>query len=78
MKPRINSSNEPTQYHCNDSCNACGGNNEVTVTDTLEGHLMECKTKCKDCGHDDYWAHGFFESSQEMESKCNKYSFGKG
>lgn len=69
-------SNEPTQYHCHDSCNACGGVNIYQVISTDGGHLSECKTECKECGHKDYWAYGFFESSQEMEIKCNKYSFG--
>lgn len=69
-------SNKPTEYHCYDSCNKCCGVNEFEVTDFVDGHIMECKTKCKDCGFEDYWAHGFFESGQEIESKCQKYSFG--
>lgn len=69
-------SDKPVEYHCNDSCNKCGDVNSITVTDTLGGRLMECKTKCLKCGFEDYWAHGFFESSQEIESKCKKYSFG--
>ena len=68
-------SNEPVKYHCHDSCNACGGNNNCETTDSMEGRMMECKTKCTDCGHTDYWAHGFFESSCEIESKCKTYSF---
>jgi hypothetical protein len=69
--------NKPINYHCNDSCNKCGNcNNTIKVTDTLDGRLMECKTTCKSCGFQDYWAHGFFESSQEIESKCKTYNFG--
>lgn len=60
-------------YHCADSCNACTGTNEVTVKDTIEGHVCEAETVCKDCGHQDYWAYGFFESGQHIESKCRKY-----
>ena len=67
--------NEPVKCHCYDSCNNCGEVNDHTVTDSLDGHIMECKTKCKECGFTDYWAHGFFESSQEQESKCATYSF---
>ncbi len=70
-------SNDPVKYHCYDSCNACGEVNEVEAK-ALDGvHIEEAKTKCKSCGHDDYWAYGFFESSQEMESKCKTYSFSR-
>lgn len=65
------------EYHDPGSCNKCGNENEITVTDSLEGRMLECNTKCKACGFEDYWAHGFFESSQEIESKCKKYSFNK-
>ena len=69
--------NEPVKYHCYDSCNKCSGNNDYDVTDSLNGMIMECKTKCRDCGFTDYWAHGYFESSQGMESKCKTYSFSR-
>lgn len=68
-------SNEPVKYHCNDSCNACGGVNEVTPVSKDGYHLEEAETKCKACGHEDYWAYGFFEGSEEIESKCRTYSF---
>jgi len=61
-------------YHVKDSCNKCGGKNEVKANDTDNGIISEAFTKCKDCGFDDYWAHGFFESSQYMESKCRTYT----
>ncbi|MBL4940051.1 MAG: hypothetical protein JKY81_00140 [Colwellia sp.] len=67
--------NDPVKYHCHDSCNACGGVNEINVTASCGGHMEEAKTKCKTCGHEDYWAHGFFEGSEEVESKCRTYSF---
>ena len=68
-------SNEPVKYHCSNSCNACGEENEVTPTSKDGYHVEEAKTKCNTCGHEDYWAYGFFEGSEEMESKCRTYSF---
>ena len=62
-------------YHDPNSCNKCSKDNEVTITDSLEYHMLECKTRCKSCGFEDYWAHGYFESSQDMESNCKTYSF---
>jgi len=69
---------KPVKYHCHNSCNNCGGENEVSPTDSLDGRLLECRTECKSCGFSDNWAHGFFESSQNIESKCKTYSFNKG
>lgn len=58
------------------SCNKCSGENEVTVTDTMDSHFItEARTKCKDCGFEDYWAHGCFESGRYGYDKCKKYSF---
>lgn len=58
------------------SCNKCKGENEVIVTDTLDGHtIMEAKTICEVCGFEDYWAYGWFESGRDMTSNCEKYSF---
>ena len=68
---------EPVKYHCHDSCNKCGGNNNYYVTDSIDGRMLECKTECRECGFTDYWVHGFFESGQEMESKCKTYSFSR-
>jgi hypothetical protein len=76
MKPAHTiKTNEPVKYHCYDSCNKCKGVNDYHVTDSLDGRMMECKTKCKECGFTDSWAHGWFESSQNIESKCATYSF---
>ncbi len=73
--PKTPSKGAKTEYHCFDSCNACGGENEL-INPSYEGSFIhEVKTKCKECGHDDYWAYGYFESSCEIESKCKKYSF---
>lgn len=64
---------EKTEYHIPASCNKCGEINAVDWVSQIEGHLCEAKTKCESCGFQDYWAYGFFESSQEMKGKCKKY-----
>jgi len=70
--------NDKTEYHVSDTCNKCGGPNNVNEKST-DGLLMcEAKTECKKCGHKDYWAYGFFESSDRMVSKCKKYINNKG
>jgi len=70
MRPlKPSKSNKPVKYHCYDSCNKCGGVNDVSVTDATDAHTLECKKKCRDCGLGDYWAHGFFEYSQKIESE---------
>lgn len=63
------------KYHNMNSCNACGhpSSNSVIVVDTISSYISEARTACQVCGHEDYWAYGFFESSQDMESKCLKY-----
>lgn len=56
-------------------CKKCAGINDVKVVDTINQHISECKTECKDCGFCDYWAHGFFESridDKELEREVNK------
>lgn len=76
LDPRLKSNKSATgKYHCYDSCNKCGGVNESITTDSLDYQMLECKTKCRDCGFEDYWAHGFFESSQNMVGKCNTYGY---
>lgn len=59
-------------YHRPESCNKCGSedSNEITWGSSYDGEL---KTKCDKCGHKDYWAYGFFESGEEIESNCKKY-----
>lgn len=68
-------SSGPVKYHCIDSCNKCGGVNQTINPSLDERGVYESKTKCNDCGFIDYWAYGFYESSQEIESKCCTYSF---
>lgn len=57
------------------SCNKCGGmNNEVVEVVAIDGgYVSECTTKCRDCGFEDYWAYGHFESGTEMKGKSKKY-----
>ena len=62
------------EYHVLESCNRCSQTNDVELIDTINGHACEAKTKCLTCGFKDYWAYGFFESSQERESNCEKYT----
>ena len=69
-------SNTPVKYHCIDSCNSCAGNNRTLIPSIEEGIIFESKTKCDDCGFIYHWVSGFYQSSQEIESKCNTYSFG--
>lgn len=62
-------------YDDMNSCNACGAenSNNVTVEDTTASHICEASTKCKLCGHEDYWAYGSFMSSEHIEGKAKKY-----
>jgi len=74
----FNSENFIPQRHPYDvmvSCNACGaeGSNDVTVEDTINYHICEATTKCKLCGHEDYWAYGSFMSNEHIEGKAKKY-----
>lgn len=67
-----------TEYHCEDSCNKCGMDfsNELFDTSYEGSVLLEANTKCKECDHEDYWAYGFFESSQDGLNACVKYTVG--
>ena len=60
-------------YHVKESCNNCAGSNELINPSHDEAGVYETCTKCRDCGHTDYWAYGFFESGQRMVSKCKTY-----
>jgi hypothetical protein len=37
--------------------------------------LIETQTKCQQCGFEDYWAYGYFESGADGLNNCIKYSF---
>lgn len=54
-----------SSYQNKRSCNKCGGNNELLKAIIDDGIIYEVETKCKDCGFQDYWSHGFFESRQD-------------
>lgn len=60
------------QYHNFNYCNKCGGLNKVKET-VVENAICEAETKCTECGFEDYWAYGFFESSQDGYDACKKY-----
>jgi hypothetical protein len=64
-----------TKYHIPESCNKCQGENNFINPYYEETGLYETRTKCKQCGFEDYWAYGFFESSSKMTSNCKTYSF---
>lgn len=64
------------EYHCPNYCPKCGQDNEVTVTDRLEYVMCEARTTCRSCGHEDYWAYGFFENSECLPFGGRTYSFG--
>jgi len=61
-------------YQNKKSCNKCGGKNELLKAIIDDGLIYEVETKCKDCGFDDYWAHGKFESSLEGLNKAERVS----
>lgn len=63
-----------SDYHNQYSCIKCSSKNEIEVIDGDWAHTNECETTCKECGHKDYWAYGFFQSESEMESKCKTSS----
>lgn len=65
------------EYDVMESCNKCGGNNDVVEKDSMWHSgmdvLSEVETTCKDCGFQDYWAHGRFESHLDGFNVCEKY-----
>jgi len=63
----------PGFYHDYTTCNKCGGSTEYEIKDTIANSISECETKCKDCGFEDYWAYGYFESRCEGYDACTKY-----
>jgi hypothetical protein len=70
---------DKVEYHIKYSCNKCTfGVNALEIRDSEEGLISECKTKCRDCGFEDYWSHGFFKSGSEMVGKCKTYKQGGG
>lgn len=51
------------KYNNKFKCSKCKNlANKIKVMDCLNFTICECKTKCLNCGFEDYWAYGFFES----------------
>ena len=46
-------------------CPKCGGVNDINITDAIIGRICECETKCKKCGHENYWAYGHYQYEHE-------------
>lgn len=67
-----------TRYHNPLTCNACGCNENALerLIGEFDGfpYAYEIETYCPKCAHKDYWAHGYFESSQDGLDACSKYS----
>ena len=63
------------KYHCPESCNKCNGDNKFILPSYDGSLLLETKTACKDCDHEDYWAYGYFESGSDVLDNCDKYYF---
>jgi hypothetical protein len=63
-----------TNYHNIDACKKCGGQNITTPKAIDGGVISEAEIKCLDCGYRDYWAEGWFESSQDVVPEATKPS----
>ena len=50
-------------YGIREKCNKCGGINDFSNKIFEESLVLECDTKCRDCGFEDYWAYGQFQST---------------
>ena len=55
------------------SCNKCAGRNTVYHDPFNPESSGETETKCKNCGHEDYWSYGFFMSGQGGLNASSKY-----
>ena len=59
-------------YHNKAVCPMCYGANELTVKDHIDGTLiMEAATKCRECGHRDYWAYGHFMGPEPEDKETS-------
>ena len=43
-------------------CQVCGNRNYIKVIDMIGSDVSECETTCIKCGHNDFWAFGFFQT----------------
>jgi DNA-directed RNA polymerase subunit RPC12/RpoP len=55
------------------SCNKCGKENDVKGDPFHPEASGEVETKCKECGFEDHWSFGFFESGQDGLNASGKY-----
>lgn len=55
------------QYDNLHKCPECSGVNEYKVTEWIDYIIGECETNCEDCGHQDYWAYGFYQFNKGGE-----------
>ena len=61
---------EENEYDDEGFCPLCDGTNIISERDYLDNHiLLECKTTCIKCGHENYWAHGHFTERIEEEDR---------
>lgn len=60
------------------SCNKCGSENDYTEKSFDGGFVSEAVTKCVDCGFEDYWSYGHFDSAADGLNKCRKYEWKDG
>ncbi|GAA4652058.1 hypothetical protein GCM10023116_43420 [Kistimonas scapharcae] len=66
-----------TEYHNPYSCYSCGGKCTVEVTDSLDGHMLECDSTCSVCGKIHPWATGFYLMDEDSQPpKCETYTNG--
>ena len=63
-----------TGYDDPASCNNCGKmSNMVDDQDYIQGRMSEAKTHCIECGFDDYWTYGKFNSGADGYNNSRKY-----
>ena len=62
-----------SKYHNKHVCTECGGINSFVKPSIDEIGIYETATKCDDCGFEDYWAYGFFQSLSEPTDRQTAY-----
>lgn len=51
------------------NCLRCGHTQVRTENEVFgSGSLLEANTKCESCGHERYWAHGYFQPATREET----------
>ena len=55
---------ENTKYDDPYKCSQCSNRNEMKVLDRTEYTVTEYETTCTVCGHEGYWAFGFYNHPQ--------------